>query len=104
MEEDMPQIKWKKKRNLNPDIILLKLKSAATIKADGGVSYSSFKYMELTPAIYSMIDFGQQIDWVLKKKIVSAAINKSLKENKLDKKFLIKKINEEFKEIILNGL
>ncbi len=95
----MPQIKWKNKKNLKPDIILDKLKSAATIRDDGGVSYSSFEYMELTPAIYSMIDFGQQIDWVLKKKIVSAALNKYLKENKLDKDNFIKILNDEFKEI-----
>jgi len=32
MEQSMPQIKWKEKRNLKPEIILEKLKSAATIR------------------------------------------------------------------------
>lgn len=92
-------IKWKKNKNLNPDLLLERIGSIVSVKKDGGISFSSFDYMELNASLYSMIEFGKKMDWSIKEEIVSTAIINSIKNKKLNRNDVINEINKQLKEI-----
>ena len=89
-------IKWKNSRKLNPDVILDKIDSIKIVQDDGRVSYSGFKYLEAIPAFFSMLDFGKNLPWEIKSKIVKKAISKVAAVEKLNSKSVISEINNEF--------
>lgn len=89
-------IKWKKSRKLNPDVILEKIDSIKIVQDEGRVSYSGFKYLEAIPALFSMLDFGKNLPWEIKSKIVKKAISKVAAVEKLNSKSVISEINNEF--------
>ncbi|HUU41824.1 MAG TPA: hypothetical protein VMW42_12880 [Desulfatiglandales bacterium] len=92
-------IKWKNKKNLNPDVVLNKIKNIATVQKDGKVSFPGFEYIELMPAIYSMIDFNRKMDWSIKKEIISSGIKNSIRKNIVTREGVIKELNNQLKEI-----
>lgn len=86
-------VKWKKNKNLKPGIILQKIDSIKTVKADNSVSYSGFEYYETLAIIQNMIEFPLNMRNLHQESIVSTAINNVAREKVLDAKSVINEIN-----------
>ncbi|MDD5274716.1 MAG: hypothetical protein PHR16_01385 [Methylovulum sp.] len=87
-------IKWKKKNNLNPNVILDNIENMK--KHDNGkVSFSGVEVYFARSALETMIDFPKELDGIERKKYIWQAI---CVPEKLTKESVIKKINELFKQ------
>ncbi|RXK08032.1 HEPN domain-containing protein [Halarcobacter bivalviorum] len=93
-------IKFKKNRNLNPELIFKQINTITTPKADGSISYSSFEGFQLNTIIYTMIDFKlkKEISTQIKEKLISDAIKKLRIENKLNADNFLTELNKQFVE------
>jgi hypothetical protein len=86
-------IKWKKNKNLKPEIILSKIDSIKKVSPENKVTYLGFDYHETIAVLVNMIDFPSQCDGLHQENIVSRAVNNIAKDNELEDKKVINEIN-----------
>ncbi|MGB6329844.1 MAG: hypothetical protein WBF48_13040 [Halarcobacter sp.] len=92
--KEMP-IKFKKNKNLKPDVILQKINEIATINSEGKVSFEAFTSIEAESALYSMIDFGIHLHSSIKERLIRESIRESILKHKLTKDNFLKEINQQ---------
>ncbi len=87
------QIKWKKNKNLKPEIILEKIDSAKSIRDDGEVSFKGFIFQNAMTALLSMLDFPKELSSIKKENIIFRAISSAAKDGRLEKLNTLESIN-----------
>ncbi|KPV97684.1 hypothetical protein AN214_00650 [Pseudoalteromonas sp. P1-9] len=87
------RVKWKKNKNLNPDVILDKINSIKTVSEDKKVSYSAFDYQYAMTALVNMVNFPSHCDGFNHENIVSRAVSEIAKDSTLEKNKVMDTIN-----------
>ncbi|MCD4720810.1 MAG: hypothetical protein K8S13_13275 [Desulfobacula sp.] len=86
-------VKWKKNKNLKPQIILSKINSIKTVTDDKKISYSGFEYHNVMAVLQNMIQFPKSFEELDKESIISEAVNNIAKKADLDNTSVIDEIN-----------
>ncbi|MBU2184665.1 MAG: hypothetical protein KKE08_16705, partial [Gammaproteobacteria bacterium] len=88
------RVRWKKNKNLKPEVVLAKLESSKTVSDDKRVSFSLWEYDEIMSALINMVEFPRHCDGFDYERIVSAAVSNIARSMALDKVKVIDEINE----------
>lgn len=87
-------IKWKKNKNLKPEIILEKIKENCHLAIDGSVSFSALDYNNLIGSLYSMIEFPRNSIPLNNMNLLSRAITNAAKSKQITKDYVLKEIQD----------
>lgn len=86
-------VKWKKNKNLKPDVILKKINDIKTVSDDGKVSYSGFEYQDAMATLQNMVLFPVATNSLNQESIVSSAVSNIAKIADLSGDKVIAEIN-----------
>jgi len=87
-------IKWKKNKNLSPQIVLEKLNDIKFFNNDNKLSYPSIDYNHAFAALCSMINFPPNSTKINKEYVIKNAINNIARQTSLNCKNVITEIND----------
>ena len=87
------KVKWKKNKNLKPDVILQKIDAIKFFSDDGRLHYSGLEYDNAMAALYSMVDFPEKIMGIDEEYLISKAVDNIAKDQLLNSDKIIEEIN-----------
>ncbi|GAB4182149.1 MAG: hypothetical protein Tsb002_03010 [Wenzhouxiangellaceae bacterium] len=94
------KIKWKKKKEFKPSLLLERLLSISKPKPDRSIEYTSFEIDEITASIHAMINFDNDIVQAIREKTINTAIRESIFQGSTDPQQFIDAANKELRKLL----